>query len=219
VATRQFDLIVFDWDGTLFDSTALIAKSIQAAVHDVGGRVPSREAAEYVIGMGLYQALAHVAPDVPPESYPVLGQRYRHHYQQSQHDLSLFEGVLPLLADLKSRQHALAIATGKSRRGLDEALQHVALRDLFDGSRTADETAGKPNPLMLWELMREFGVEPGRTLMVGDTTHDLQMAHHAGCVGVAVAYGAHRSQALEALSPRFVAGSVAALHDWLLDHG
>lgn len=219
MATRQFDLIVFDWDGTLFDSTALIANSIQAAVRDVGGRVPSREAAEYVIGMGLYQALAHVAPDLPPEHYPALGQRYRHHYQQSQHDLSLFDGVLPLLADLKSRHHGLAIATGKSRRGLDEALQHVALRDLFDGSRTADETAGKPNPLMLLELMREFGAEPGRTLMVGDTTHDLQMALNAGCASVAVAYGAHRRQSLEACSPRYMAASVADLHDWLRDHG
>ncbi|MDP3834189.1 MAG: HAD hydrolase-like protein, partial [Hydrogenophaga sp.] len=105
---RQFDLIAFDWDGTLFDSTALIARCIQAAVTDVGGTPPTREAASYVIGMGLMQALAHAAPDVPPEKYPQLGERYRHHYIAQQHDLSLFDGVLPLLADLKGRHHWLA---------------------------------------------------------------------------------------------------------------
>ena len=93
---RRFDLIAFDWDGTLFDSTAIIVRSIQAAVRDVGGATPSVQAASYVIGMALPQALAHAAPDVPPERYPELGQRYRYHYMQHQDDLSLFDGVLPL---------------------------------------------------------------------------------------------------------------------------
>jgi phosphoglycolate phosphatase len=215
---RQFDLIAFDWDGTLFDSTAIIVRSIQAAVRDVGGTVPSDREAAYVIGMALMPALAHAAPDVPPDKYPLLGERYRHHYLAHQHDLSLFDGVLDMLAALKARHHWLAVATGKSRRGLDEALRTAQLQGVFDGSRTADETAGKPHPRMLQELMREFGVEPERTLMIGDTTHDLQMALNAGCASVGVSYGAHEPEAFAALQPRFVAHSVAELHRWLLEH-
>ncbi len=216
---RQFDLIAFDWDGTLFDSTAIIARCIQEAVRDVGGTVPSREAAAYVIGMGLMQALAHAAPDVPQALYPRLGERYRFHYMCHQDDLSLFEGVLPLLDDLRQRGHLLTVATGKSRRGLDEALRSVELHGRFDGSRTADETEGKPHPLMLQELMAEFDVSPERTLMVGDTTHDLQMALNAGCSSVAVSYGAHEPAAFSALGPRAVVHSVSELHGWLLRHG
>jgi phosphoglycolate phosphatase len=212
---RQFDLIAFDWDGTLFDSTQIIVRCIQRAVVDVGGQPPSDEAASFVIGMALMQALAHAAPDVPPEKYPELGARYRHHYLQHQNDISLFDGVLPLLAELKARHHWLTVATGKSRRGLDEVLQTVELQGTFDGSRTADETAGKPHPRMLHELMREFGVEPGRTLMIGDTTHDLQMALNAGCASVGVSYGAHEPGGLDELKPLHVAHSVRELHDWL----
>ncbi len=215
---RQYDLIAFDWDGTLFDSTALIARCIQLAVTDVGGTPPTTQAASYVIGMGLMQALAYAAPDVPPEKYPQLGERYHHHYIARQHDLSLFEGVLPLLAELKSRQHWLTVATGKSRRGLDEVLRTVELAGVFDGSRTADETAGKPHPLMLNELMREFSVTPERTLMIGDTTHDLQMALNAGCASVGVSYGAHEPDAFHELKPLHVAHSVRELHDWLTEH-
>jgi phosphoglycolate phosphatase len=214
--TRQFDLIAFDWDGTLFDSTAIIARCIQNAVRDVGGVVPSDQDAAYVIGMGLTQALAHAAPDVPESKYPELGARYRHHYLKHASDVSLFKGVLVMLADLKARQHWLTVATGKSRKGLDEALQTVDLQGLFNGSRTADETAGKPHPRMLHELMQEFGTTPARTLMIGDTTHDLQMALNAGCPSVGVSYGAHEPAAFVALRPRFVAHSVRELHDWLL---
>ena len=213
---RQFDLIAFDWDGTLFDSTAIITRSIQLAVQDVGGTVPSAKEASFVIGMSLMQALAHAAPDVPVARYPELGERYRHHYIARQNDISLFDGVLTMLADLKSRQHCLTVATGKSRKGLDEALQAVALKGLFDGSRTADETAGKPHPRMLQELMHEFGATPERTLMIGDTTHDLQMALNAGCPSVGVSYGAHEPDAFHALTPRYIAHSVSELHSWLL---
>ena len=217
--TRNFDLIAFDWDGTLFDSTQIIVRCIQAAVCDVGGAKPTDKAAAYVIGLGLMQALAHAAPDVPPEKYPELGRRYQHHYALHANDISLFEGVLPLLDQLKARGHLLAVATGKSRRGLDEALQSVELKGLFDSSRTADETAGKPDPLMLHELMREFDVPAGRVLMIGDTTHDLQMALNAACPSVGVSYGAHQPEAFAVLRPRHVAHSVPGLHDWLLAHG
>ena len=215
---RRFDLIAFDWDGTLFDSTAIIVRCIQAAVRDVGGTVPTDKEAAYVIGMGLMQALAHAAPDVPPEKYTELGNRYRFHYIQHQDDLVLFDGVLPLLNDLRERGHLLAVATGKSRRGLDEALHTVQLKGVFDGSRTADQTAGKPHPLMLQELMAEFDVAPERLLMIGDTTHDLQMAVNAGCASVGVSYGAHEPDAFHALQPLAVAHSVRELHDWLLNH-
>jgi phosphoglycolate phosphatase len=217
-SSRQFDLIAFDWDGTLFDSTAIITRCIQLAVVDVGGRLPSDKDAAYVIGLGLMQALAHAAPDVPVEKYPELGARYKHHYFAHQNDISLFDGVLPMLAALKVSNHVLTVATGKSRRGLDEALRASELQGLFDGSRTADETAGKPHPLMLQELMQEFGVAPERVLMVGDTTHDLQMALNAGCPSVGVSYGAHEPDTFTELQPRFVAHSVADLHDWFLTH-
>ena len=215
---RQFDLICFDWDGTLFDSTALIVRCIQQAVLDVGGARPTDDAASYVIGMALMPALAHAAPDVPREHYPQLANRYRYHYLKRQDDVTLFAGVLPMLHALRARGHLLAVATGKSRRGLDQALQLVQLRGMFDGSRTADETAGKPHPLMLQELMAEFDVAPGRLLMIGDTTHDLQMARSAGCASVGVSYGAHEPAAFDVLNPLHVAHSVRELHDWLLSH-
>ena len=215
----NFDLIAFDWDGTLFDSTAIITRCIQLAVRDVGGTVPSDQDAAYVIGLGLMQALAHAAPDVPKEKYPELGARYRHHYLAHKDDLVLFDGVLDLLTELHARGHKLAVATGKNRAGLDDALAQAQLRHVFHASRTADETAGKPDPRMLLELFAELGVTPQRSLMIGDTTHDLQMARNASCASVAVSYGAHEPDAFEALQPRFVAHSVAQLQLWLAQHG
>ena len=215
---RQFDLICFDWDGTLFDSTGIITRCIQQAVVDVGGVRPTDEAASYVIGMALMPALAHAAPDVPKDKYPLLGERYRHHYLAHQNDISLFDGVLPMLAELKARHHWLAVATGKSRVGLDNVLATRDLKGIFDASRTADETAGKPDPRMLNELMRQFGTEPERTLMVGDTTHDLQMARNAGCASLGVSYGAHPPSEFEALGPRAILHSAQALRQWLNEH-
>lgn len=218
VRPRRYDLIAFDWDGTLYDSTAVIARAIQAAVRDVGGVEPSDERSRYVIGLGLMQALAHVAPDVAPDRFPELASRYQHHFQRHLDDICLFPGVLLMLSELRSRHHCLAVATGKSRRGLNDALAHVELQGVFDGSRTADETAGKPSPQMLLELMREFGVSPERTLMVGDTSHDLLMARNAGCDSVAVSYGAHGASGLDAWGACAVLHSVDELHRWLLDH-
>lgn len=215
---RRFDLIAFDWDGTLFDSTALIARCIQAACADLGVVVPSDKDASYVIGMGLIDALQHAAPGLPRERYSELGLRYRHHYFARQHEIVLFEGTLALLQSLKARNHWLTVATGKSRQGLDEALASVELRGMFDATRTADETASKPNPQMLLELMREFGVEPERTLMIGDTTHDLQMAANAGAASVGVSYGAHEPETFASFGPLHIAHSVGDLSDWLSRH-
>ena len=215
---RRFDLIVFDWDGTLFDSTALIVRCIQAACRDIGVAVPSDEAAAYVIGLGLRDALEHAVPGLPATRYPELGLRYRHHYLARQHELVLFEGTLEMLHALKARNHLLAVATGKNRRGLDDALAQSDLRGVFDATRTADETASKPHPLMLQELMAELGTPAARMLMVGDTTHDLQLAANAGAASVAVSYGAHEREAFDVHEPLFVAHSTRELHDWLLAH-
>jgi phosphoglycolate phosphatase len=212
---RQFDLIVFDWDGTLFDSTALIVHCIQAACRDLDVPVPSDAAAAYVIGLSLNDALKHAVPGLSAERYPELGRRYRHHYFNDQHQLTLFPGVLEMLQALKMRHHWLGVATGKSRLGLNAALDTSALHGLFDATRTADETASKPNPQMLQELMREFGVEPERTLMIGDTSHDLQLAANAGAASIGVTYGAHEPEQLHPLGPLLVADNVAELHAWL----
>ncbi|SEK56028.1 phosphoglycolate phosphatase [Roseateles sp. YR242] len=213
---QRFDLIVFDWDGTLFDSTALIVKCMQSAAADLGLEPPSRERANYVIGMGLVEALTYALPGLDRAHYPALGERYRQHYFASAHEVTLFDGVPEMLQALKARHHWLAVATGKSRRGLNEALAAVSMQRLFDGTRTADETASKPDPRMLLELMREFGTEPERTLMIGDTSHDLELARNAGCPAVAVTYGAHAHESLRAYDPLLVAHDVPSLQAWLL---
>ena len=215
---RRYDLIAFDWDGTLFDSTLLIVRCIQAACRDIPVPVPSAEQAAYVIGLGLHDALQHAVPGLDPARYPELGARYRFHYVASQHELVLFPGTLAMLQALKQRQHLLAVATGKARRGLDDALTHAQLHGMFDSTRTADETASKPHPLMLQELMAELGVAAERTLMIGDTTHDLQLARNAGTACVAVSYGAHDTAAFAEHRPLFVAHSTAELQRWLLDN-
>jgi phosphoglycolate phosphatase len=215
---RNFDLVVFDWDGTLFDSTGLIVRCIQSACRDVGAVVPSDVDAAYVIGLGLHDALKHAAPGLPPERYPELGARYRHHYFARQHELVLFPGTLEMLHALKGRNHLLAVATGKGRRGLDDALAQSELHGLFDGTRTADETMSKPHPLMLQQLMAEFGVAPERTLMIGDTTHDLQLAVNAGTPRVGVSYGAHAPEAFADFAPLAVAHNTAELHAWLMNN-
>ena len=209
-------LIVFDWDGTLMDSTALIARSIQAACIELGLPAPAVDDCAWVIGLGLDDALRHVAPTLPPADYARLAQAYRRHYFAQDDALVLFPGALELLHALRDAGHALAVATGKSRSGLERALAHAELRGLFDATRTADETASKPHPAMLEELMRELVYAPQQTLMIGDTTHDLQMAHNAGCDAVAVCYGAHDASTLAALQPLCVADSVAALRAFLL---
>jgi len=218
MARQQFDLIVFDWDGTLMDSTAHIARSIQAACRDLGLPVPADEAARYVIGLGLRDALQIAAPSLDPADYPRLAERYRFHYLVKDTHTELFAGVRELLEELRACGYLLAVATGKSRVGLNRALDAVNLTSLFDGTRCADETFSKPHPAMLQELSRELGQELTRTVMIGDTTHDLQMATNAGAAGVAVTYGAHPADALIKLEPRFVAENVAALGVWLRDY-
>ena len=215
---KRFDLIVFDWDGTLMDSTGVITDSIQCACRELGTQVPDVNVARYVIGLGLHEAMRHVAPDFPQHRFAELVDCYRKYYVQRAEDLYLFEGVLPMLTELKHSQYFLAVATGKSRRGLQHALSLGGLHDYFHATRCADESQSKPHPAMLLELCDELNISRERTLMIGDTTHDLQMAVNAGVAALAVSYGAHSEKELQALKPLAIVDSAHALHQWLLKH-
>jgi len=215
---KQFDLIVFDWDGTLMDSTGTIVRCIQASARDLGLPVPDQRAASYVIGLGLQDAMEAVLPDLDPKYYPRMVERYRYHYLSQDQELVLFDGVPEMLADLAQQGYFLAVATGKSRVGLNRALDTTRLLSVFDATRCADETFSKPHPAMLHELTRELGQDLKRTVMIGDTTHDLQMAVNAGAAGIGVHYGAHTPQELQSLAPLYAADSVAQLHAWLNEH-
>ncbi|MEO7497297.1 MAG: HAD-IIIA family hydrolase [Massilia sp.] len=218
MARKQFDLIVFDWDGTLMDSTSTIVKCIQAAARDLGLPPPQDEAASYVIGLGLHEAMQAAMPNIDPALYPRMVERYRFHYLSKHHELVLFDGVAAMLSELSQEGYFLAVATGKSRVGLNTAMNAVGLLTLFDATRCADETFSKPHPAMLQELTRELGQDLKRTLMIGDTTHDLMMANNAGAAGVAVEYGAHPVCQLNACNPRYSARNVAELHQWLSEN-
>lgn len=218
MAKKQFDLIVFDWDGTLMDSTTTIVKCIQAAAKDLGLPIPDDKAASYVIGLGLQDAMQAALPDLDPKFYPRMVERYRYHYLAKDQGLALFDGVREMLFELSQQGYFLAVATGKSRVGLNRALDAAKLLSLFDATRCADETFSKPHPAMLQELTRELGQDMKRTVMIGDTTHDLQMASNAGAAGIAVHYGAHPEHELQVFSPLFAANSVAELHAWLTDN-
>lgn len=210
----SYSLIVFDWDGTLIDSAGTIVECIQNAARDMGLEVPGRERASHVIGLGLQDSLRHAVPGLPAERYLEFADHYRRHFFARQDSMLLFHGVRELLDTLRE-SHLLAIATGKSRRGLDRALRADALERYFSASRCADETNPKPHPAMLLELMDELDADPRRTLMVGDTSHDLDMAKAAGVDALAVTYGAHPEQGLRACGPRGCVESVAELRQWL----
>lgn len=213
---RPYELIVFDWDGTLMDSAALIVDSMQAACRDLGLAEPSDEAARQVIGLGLHDALARAIPSADPSEYVRIADRYRHHFLTRHEDLRLFAGAYELLEALHERKLFLAVATGKSRKGLERSLDLSGLGRFFHRTRCADESFSKPHPAMLHEIMDELCMTPEQTLMVGDTTHDLLMAANAGVDAVAVSFGAHPREVL--LQEKHVAcfERFAQLSDWLL---
>ncbi len=213
--TRRYELIVFDWDGTLMDSAGAIAQSIQAAARDLGLAPPSDERARHIIGLGLVDALRYALPDLEEARYEAVAERYRHHYLARDHELELFAGVAALMETLAASGRWLGVATGKSRLGLERALAHSGLAACFHATRCADECHSKPHPQMLEELMAEFAVAPAATLMIGDTTHDLRMAQNAGVDAVAVSHGAHPRAILEAAAPRYCADSIADLRQWI----
>jgi len=214
----RYPLIVFDWDGTLIDSAATIVDCIQEAARTMGLRVPERERASHVIGLGLRDSLRHAVPELPPERYGEFAEHYRRNFVAREDAMQLFAGVRELLEALAQEGRLLAIATGKSRRGLERALRATGLGPLFAASRCADETASKPDPAMLHELMQELRLDARRLLMVGDTSHDVGMAHNAGVDALAVTYGAHDADALRGLGPRGCVDSIEELAAWLKTH-
>jgi phosphoglycolate phosphatase len=213
--SKRYDLIVFDWDGTVMDSTSVIAGSIQAACRDLGLTIPDDETARHVIGLGLDQALRYAVPDMPEAMRPDLVERYRHHFLAQEEAIPLFEGARETIAELRDAGYRLGVATGKSRAGLDRAMESTGMKSYFHATRTADQTFSKPNPAMLFELMDELAVSTGRTLMVGDTTHDVQMAQNAKVDVVAMGHGAHPPEQLQELNPLALMGDFAELRVWL----
>lgn len=213
--SRHFDLLIFDWDGTLMDSTGAIAESIQMASADMGMQVPTKEEAKQIIGLGLAEALQILFPDLTPADYPRLVERYRYHFLGQDHTLPLFDGVADSLAALHAADYLLGVATGKGRKGLERAFDQSGLRKFFHASRCADEGYSKPHPGMVLELMDYCGVDAERTLMIGDTSHDLQMALNAGVSSVGVTYGAHSRASLQACQPLYIADDFQGLMAWL----
>lgn len=212
--TKRYDLIVFDWDGTVMDSTAIIAGSIQSACRDLKLPVPDDATARHVIGLGLLQALRYAVPDAPEEMYEPLTQRYRHHFLSQNEAIPLFDQARETIVELHGAGYQLAVATGKNRNGLDHALQSTNMGEYFHATRTADRTFSKPHPAMLLEIMDELDVAPDRTLMIGDTTHDLQMAINAGVDAVGVTHGAHPEDQLRELKPLALLDDFVELRAW-----
>ncbi|MEW6591738.1 MAG: HAD-IA family hydrolase [Pseudomonadota bacterium] len=215
IKPKQFDLLIFDWDGTLMDSAGVIVDSIQRACVDIGLEAPSDRASRQIIGLGLIQALQTLLPDLPEDAYPHLVERYRHHYLGRDADIPLFAGVPEGLDALHAGGFTLAVATGKSRAGLARALEASGLGPRFAATRCADQTHSKPHPAMVLELIAELDADPARTLVIGDTSHDLLMAANAGVASLGVTYGAHEAGDLAPHAPLALFDSFAKVHAWL----
>jgi phosphoglycolate phosphatase len=215
VRPLRYKLLIFDWDGTLMDSAAAIVASLQAACVDLGLRIPSDTEARYIIGLGLEDALRRLLPELDRADYPDLVARYREHFLARDATTRLFPGTADAVRALHRAGHLLAIATGKSRRGLDRALAATGLAAYFHGTRCADEGYTKPHPGMLACLLADLGVTPAEALMIGDTTHDMEMARAAGVAGLAVAYGAHAKEMLLLASPIACVERGEDLWSWL----
>lgn len=214
--TARYRLIVFDWDGTIADSEARIVSSVEAAVMELG--LPARTPAEIrnIIGLGMRECMQALFPEIPESRYQGFFDAYRKQFQtRAQRPVSLFPGVKSVLMSLGSRGYLLAVATGKSRRGLDRELRESGLQTLIGVSRCADEAPSKPHPQMLEDVLELAAVEPATALMVGDTTYDMQMARDAGVDRVAVSYGAHERSRLIEFDPLTVVESLNDLESWL----
>jgi len=212
---KQFDLLIFDWDGTLMDSAGVIADSIQRACEDIGQPAPSDRASRQIIGIGLIQALQTLLPDLSADDYPRLVERYRHHYLSRDDQIPLFDGVADGIRELHECGFQLAVATGKSRLGLSRALDASGLGPWFAATRCADQTHSKPHPAMVLELLDELDAESAHALVIGDTSHDLLMASNAGVASLGVTYGAHEAGDLHPHAPLALMSSFAEVHAWL----
>ncbi len=215
----KFPLIIFDWDGTLADSTAVIKRALQRSAEDCGYPVPTDEQAAFIIGMALKPAMQHAIPTLRDEDLPKIVDRYRHHFLAGENEIVLFDGIIDMLTALHARGHMLAVATGKSRRGLDRAFDTLGLREYFVTSRCADEGFSKPHPGMLHAIYDVTGHDPTQSVMIGDTTHDLQLAKNAGCDAIGVTYGAHHPSLLEGEPSLALIDSVSELQAFLKDNG
>lgn len=215
--SRRFDLLVFDWDGTLADSESLIVGAMQGAIVELQLPARSDRQIRELIGLGLNEALQSLYPDYELAELLGLLSGYRARFAESGlKEAPLFPGALDCLRGLHAQGYRLAVATGKSRRGLDRSLDtHVELRSLLSSSRTADETVSKPHPQMLNELLEEESVESDRALMIGDTDYDLLMARSAGMPALAVACGVHPRERLLAAGPAHILDDVTGLAAWL----
>jgi phosphoglycolate phosphatase len=213
---RDYDLIVFDWDGTLMDSEAKIVRCLQAAARDLGLADPGRAAIRHIIGLGLEEAMRALFPGLERARVSRLAERYRDHFLHLDDTaMPLFPGVTEGLAQLEAGGYRLAVATGKSRRGLERVLAETGTAGLFCATRCADEAGSKPDPRMLEDILELTGIESPRALMVGDTVYDLEMARHAGMAALAVSYGAHRREQLLQEQPLACLDSFPAVCAWL----
>jgi phosphoglycolate phosphatase len=213
---EPFELLIFDWDGTLMDSAAAIAEALQAACADLDLPIPSTREARYVIGLGLTDAMRHILPDLPESEYPKVVDRYRVHFLKRDGGTTLFAGAGAMIEALSEHGYQLAVATGKSRRGLDRALEETGLRRFFDITRCADEGFAKPHPGMLTAILDSLAIPASSALMIGDTTHDLTMANAAGVASAAMTHGAHEREALEDCKPLVMVDGILELRNWLL---
>jgi phosphoglycolate phosphatase len=211
----KYRLVVFDWDGTVMDSTSLIAECIQFAARDCDLSPPSTEAAKHIIGLGIRDSVRFLFPNLSDAGLDMFAERYRHHYLPRDGEVRLYEGLENVLRLLAHDERFLAVATGKPRRGLERAFDQCELRPFFHYTRCADEGWPKPHPDMLEKLISATGVNPSETLMIGDTTHDLEMAAAAGCHGLAVSYGAHPINVLRTAPHQAVVHTVEELGEWL----
>jgi len=212
----RYELVIFDWDGTIMDSTGLIADCIQLAARDMRLPVPSVGEAKSIIGLGINDSIGRLFPQLNGEERMRYALTYRKHFVARDHEAPVYEGIRELLNGLAAPERFLAVATGKPRAGLERAFGHSGLKPMFHFSRCADEGFSKPHPEMLLKLMEFTAVRPDRTLMVGDTTHDIELAQNAGVDVLAVTYGAHPRAMLEQLPVQGIFDSVSELSAWML---
>lgn len=211
-------LFIFDWDGTVIDSVNKIVSCMQAAMRDAQLAVLDRHSIEQIIGLGMHEATDTLFPKASAEQKTALQQHYsRHFIAADQVPCEFYPGCLDFIERLRQRGHQTGVATGKSRRGLQRVWQATGVAPLFDASRCADETASKPNPRMLLELLDELGVAAQDAVMIGDTQFDLEMARKAGLTGVGVSFGVHSVDRLMQANPVYIADSYLSLQDWLAD--
>lgn len=212
----RWEVLVFDWDGTLVDSEAHIVSCIAEASSVVGLPELSYDRMKSIIGLGMREALEALYPGIADEQIEALRQHYSERFRASSESaMKLFDGVEDVLESLKSQGFRLAVATGKSRRGLEVAKRQTGLGRFFDIECCADETSSKPDPRMLHKIAGHYDVSPGRMLMVGDTTFDLEMASRAGSDSVAVSYGVHAVSELSAWNPKTIIDEMSELPAWL----